>query len=99
MGFLFGLLVGGAMMSGGSSGVPSLGAIPFRCLAAFDVSETEYRTCRRPSLKLEVWTYTGCGLSDHNAKTGSCSVEQHLSWEANGLHDLRNAMKQKEAKK
>lgn len=97
MGFIFGLLIGSAISSGGSV-PPILGSIPFRCLAAFDVSEHEYRNCRGRSLNKELYDGGGCDSgqrSDFNHQ--SCSFERNITWEIAGLREMKRAMEQKQA--
>lgn len=100
MGFIFGLLVGGMIASGGGSAMPPmLGSIPFRCLAAFDVSEADYRDCRSPSLGLELGAGSGnpCEYRDRNKSDGPCSFSRHMQWEITGLREMKKAVEQKQA--
>lgn len=90
MGFLFGLLIGAAASSGGSL-PPSFGTIPFRCLAAFDISEADYRVCRRNSLRAEIFNGP-CNYGDLDKPDGPCSIEKHFAWEIAGLRDLKHAI-------
>ena len=58
LGFLLGLMVGGAAFSGNPapSGnvVSGLSQIPFRCIAALDESDEAYAICRTPSMMGEL---------------------------------------------
>ena len=60
MGFIFGLLIGASVSGGGSASLPpSMGTIPMRCLAAFEVSDDEYKQCRDRSLTSELLRLLG----------------------------------------
>lgn len=90
-GFVFGLFIGVLATSGGSAPT-NLGTIPFRCLAAFEVSEADYRDCRRESLRWELGQ-TRCTFSDiANSATSACSLARNLDWEIAGLRSLRAAI-------
>lgn len=98
MGFIFGLMIGSMAASGGSSTAlpPALGSIPFRCLYAFEQSETDYRDCRRPSLAVEMNICQGAGYTD---ATGHCSRDRHLAWELGALRELKKSIEQQQAAK
>lgn len=94
MGFLFGLFLGAAASSGGAS-PPSLGTIPFRCLAAFESSEADYRICRRNTLRHDLYSDMPCTFPDIDKPDGACSFEKNLSWEIAGLRSLKTAIEAK----
>lgn len=98
MGFIFGLLIGGMVAGGGHVLPPSVAAIPFRCFAAFDVSESEYRQCRRHSLQKEL--FESCTRSEvRNSDDSSCSFDRAVSWEMAALRDLKKALEQARERK
>lgn len=97
MGFIFGLIVGGALMSGGDTAVSrALGAIPFRCLAALDVSEADYQECRTPSLRVELYGQNTSGICVSPTST-ACRLDKHLAWEIAGLREMKKAIEQRQA--
>jgi len=92
-GFLFGLMLGTSM--GGSHTPPAiLGSIPFRCLAAFEVSEAEYNDCRRNGLREEIVKTTPCTWTEVDSTHPRCSVDRALAWEIAGLKSLKLAVEQ-----
>lgn len=94
MGFLFGLLVG-TSMSGGPPVPPIMGSIPFRCLAAFEISEAEYRQCRLGTLSKELWNQ-GCDDKRQNDESNTCSIGKAMGWEITALRELKRAIDQKQ---
>lgn len=93
MGFLFGFIIGVSVAGGG---VPQLGSIPLRCIAAFGASEQEYRDCRTISLSQELMP--GCKHYARQADDGPCSLSRHFAWEISALRELET-LAQKQAKK
>lgn len=55
MAFLLGTMVASTNMGGG---LGPLGQIPLRCYAAFDISEKEYKDCRRLSMTHELLSHS-----------------------------------------
>jgi hypothetical protein len=92
MGFVFGMLVGGALFSGSSVAPPALGSIPFRCLAAFEISEAEYRDCRTLTLRREIYEGTPCRANEMEGVAGVCSFHRHITWEIAALRELKKAV-------
>lgn len=72
MGFLFGLLMGTAIMSGGTQTQiqmqQMLSQIPLRCFAALDISDAAYRDCRILSMRAELNNQSRSNPTD----TGAC---------------------------
>jgi hypothetical protein len=99
MGFIFGLIIGAAVTSGGSVPAPMLGSIPFRCLAAFDISEAEYRQCRTISLQREIYEGTPCRRHNMSDPADPCSFDKAITWEIAGLREMKAAMQQKQSAK
>jgi hypothetical protein len=94
MGFIFGMIVGAALSGDGSPKLPpALGSIPLRCLAAFDISEDEYRLCRMPSMAGELKLSYYCDYSDIRSKDGNnpCGAMRHMFWEIAALRELKKA--------
>ena len=91
MGFIFGLLVGAAISSGGGSTPPILGSIPLRCLAALDVSDDAYRTCRGRSLSRELYDRDQCDSRDRANEKSECYLPLNLTWEIAGLRQMQKA--------
>lgn len=96
MSFLFGLLIGMAVSSSGST-LPQLSTIPFRCFAALDISEAEYRDCRRSSLRAELYSNSNCRWSEIDGD-GPCSFTRNVAWEISALHELKKAAEAKAAR-
>ena len=98
MGFLFGLMIGAAAMSGPGEAKPMLGSIPFRCLAALDQGDAAYRECRRPSLGVELREYIEhvdshiTGITNRNIRA---KIEEALTLEVSGLRQIEAANKQR----
>ncbi len=98
MGFIFGLMLGSMASGGGSAGVPpALGSIPFRCLAAFEISDAEYRQCRTVSLRREIYDNTPCRTNEMADPAHVCSLDKAIVWELAGLREMKKAMEQKQA--
>jgi hypothetical protein len=95
MGFIFGLMIGAMAASGGNTLPPLLGNIPFRCLAAFETSDADYRQCRTVSLRRELWEGTGCGHREMRDPADPCSFDKAITWEIAGLREMRRAMQQR----
>lgn len=91
MGFIFGLIVGTTVAGGSAAVPPSINSIPFRCLAAFESSELEYRSCRWPSLRRELGD-SPCGRIDIEKPDGPCSLDKHIAWEIAALRELKKAI-------
>jgi hypothetical protein len=103
MGFLFGLLLGGALMSGGSAGglPPSLAEIPFRCFAVVE-DQAAYFDCRRLSMTAQLWQqYKSTPYSEPNPRTELMpKVEAAMALELRALRALEaEAAKQKAAQR
>jgi hypothetical protein len=97
VGFLFGLMLG-SMSSGGTTSLPpSLGTITFRCLAAFERNELEYELCRRSSLRFEIGKNSTCNWEDLDKPNNPCSYKSHITWELEGLRELKKAIIAKSA--
>ena len=96
MGFLFGLMIG-TMAAGGAANLPSsFGSIPFRCLAAFEISEAEYAVCRRAGLRWEIVQRSACTWNQLD-EAGPCSFNKALTWEIAGLRELKKAIEKQSA--
>lgn len=92
MSFIFGLMVGSALTSGGgNASLPNLGTIPFRCLSAFEQSEDAFRECRHRSMENDLYK-DGCDLERRRADTGGCSIKQNITWEVAGLRELKQSI-------
>jgi hypothetical protein len=92
MGFLFGLMLGSGVSGGTISLPPSVGTIPFRCLAAFERNETEYELCRRGSLRWEIAKSSSCNWEDLDKPNHHCWYMSHITWELQGLRELKRAI-------
>lgn len=99
MGFIFGLMVGSAISSGGGHIAlpPIIGTIPFRCLAAYEISETDYRNCRYPSLYAEIigGQTTPCSYGSLTSEKSVCNYEMHMRYELAALAELKKATMQR----
>lgn len=99
MGFIFGLMVGSMFSGGGGTALPpSLAGIPFRCFAAFEISETDYEVCRRGSLRSEVYKGFACELRELDKPDGPCSYAKAIHWEIAGLRELKKAIDARSSK-
>ena len=95
MGFIFGLMIGAAATSGSPHVPPMLGSIPFRCLAAFEISEADYRQCRAVSLRREIYEGTPCRNNEMADPANPCSIDKALTWEIAGLREMKKALETK----
>jgi hypothetical protein len=97
MGFLFGLIVGTALSSGGDNSprLPSsLSEIPFRCLAAIEQSDAAYRDCRRLSMAAQIQQQhdvADCQVSKVCRNDIPHAVDVALDYEIAALHQLESA--------
>ena len=100
MGFLFGLLVGAAVFStNGGTPLPSIAAIPLRCLAALDDGDVAYKDCRRLSLAFEVqqqYSSTSNDLSGVNRSNVTAKIDEALALEIRALRSIEAANKAKQ---
>lgn len=92
MGFIMGLVVGSALSSGGSTAIPNIPqGIPFRCLAAIEQSDSEYRNCRWASMYDELYKTQTCGARSMEDPKSVCHIESHIKWELAALKELKAA--------
>ena len=104
MGFIFGLLVGAALSSGGDGSSrlpPSLSQIPFRCFAAIEQSDDAYRACRRLSMAADMAQQCKMvpgriceGRDDYDK-----AIDAGLTWEIAALHKLADAAQAQQKQK
>ncbi|MBI1308477.1 MAG: hypothetical protein GC129_01280 [Proteobacteria bacterium] len=94
-----------AQASGKSPG--SLSSIPLRCIAAFEIAESEYKACRYSSLRGEIYSSAyinfavGCisapgrdgPTPESEILIDSCKVQRHLEWEIKALKELAASIK------
>lgn len=94
MGFIFGLIVGGVVFGSDGTAPSILGSIPLRCVAAFGISEAEFRECRTPSLNAELYAQN-CPRQERNRNDVPCSFDRHVTWEIAALRDIKAAAERK----
>src|SRR5689334_7041461 len=96
MGFLFGLMVGSAMSTGGAAPAQSaLSQIPIRCLSLVD-SEANYIECRFPSISKELAdaALPECDKASSGSQYRACKSEfvtKNIKWEIASLKELSAA--------
>lgn len=98
MSFIFGILIGATVFSGGSSGsMPfSLSEIPFRCFAALDVDDAAYKHCRRLSMALQIsqqYQNSPDHLSGVHRGNLAATIDEALVLEVKALRTLEQASK------
>jgi hypothetical protein len=104
MGFLFGLMIGASVAGGGSSPqiTAALASIPFRCIAALEVSEQDYKDCRRVGLVGELYGAPHYVCRDSRKEPGyinGCDLDRQMGHEVRALRAMEAALKAQAAEK
>lgn len=99
-GFVLGLATG-MMMGGGHASKQQealLSQIPMRCIYVFDHNEKEYRVCRFPSLRYELFSQDGGILECRDIYGGdsrrTCQenfVDKNIQYEIEALREIKEA--------